>query len=149
LSRKKEESGFLPRSTLLRVFGVIFFTTALAGLIFQSTTFSLPKVFGEEFSALASLIGWYSFLVFAVAAFAQFLVGYLLDNYSIRPIFTTVALWQAALFFVMTQVSSAITVLVAIAFMLVVFGQIPINDVLLVVLHEVNGGVAYMLFAPL
>jgi predicted MFS family arabinose efflux permease len=79
---------------------------------------------------LASSIGWYSFLVFAVAAFAQFLVGYLLDNYSIRPIFTTVALWQAALFFVMTQVSSAITVLVAIAFMLVVFGQIPINDVL-------------------
>jgi MFS family permease len=79
---------------------------------------------------LASLIGWYSFLVFAVAAFAQFLVGYLLDNYSIRPIFTTVALWKAALFFVMTQVSSAITVLVTIAFMLVVFGQIPINDVL-------------------
>jgi MFS family permease len=108
----------------------MLFTTALAGLIFQSTTFSLPKVFDEEFSVLASLIGWYSFLVFAVAAFAQFLVEYLLDNYSIRPIFATVALLQAALFFVMTQVSSAITVLVAVAFMLVVFGQIPINDVL-------------------
>lgn len=130
LSSKKEALGFIPRSTLLRVFGVIFFTTALGGLIFQSTTFSLPKVFDEEFTASASLIGWYSFLVFALAAFAQLLVGYLVDNYSIRPIFATVALLQAALFFVMTQVSGAITFLVAIAFMLVVFGQIPINDVL-------------------
>ena len=130
LSGEKEELGFLPRSTLLRVFVVIFFTTALGGLIFQSTTFSLPKVFNEEFTASASLIGWYSFLVFAVAAVAQLVVGYLVDNYSIRPIFATVALLQAILFFVMTQVSGAITLLIAIAFMLVVFGQIPINDVL-------------------
>jgi MFS family permease len=130
LSGEKEELGFLPRCTLLRVFVVIFFTTALGGLIFQSTTFSLPNVFNEEFIVSASLIGWYSFLVFAVAAVAQLVVGYLVDNYSIRPIFATVSLLQAVLFFVMTQVNGAITLLIAIAFMLVVFGQIPINDVL-------------------
>jgi MFS family permease len=131
LSGTKEELIFLSRSTLLSVFGIIFFTTALGGLIFQSTTFSLPKVFDEELTASASLIGWYSFLVFAVAAFAQLVVGYLVDHYSIRPIFATVSLLQAALFFVMTQVNGTITLLVAIAFMLVVFGQIPINDVLI------------------
>ena len=38
----------LPRSLLFRVFGVIFFTTALGGLVFQSTTFALPKVFDER-----------------------------------------------------------------------------------------------------
>ncbi len=127
---KKNELPPVSRQVLLRIFGIIFFTTAVGGLIFQSTTFSLPKVFDEQFAASASLIGWYSFLVFSVAAFAQIVVGYLVDNYSIRPIFAVVALLQAALFFIMTQVSGTVTLVVAIAFMLVVFGQIPINDVL-------------------
>jgi len=126
----KAEPAAVPRNTLLRVFTVIFFTTAVGGLIFQSTTFSLPKVFSEQFSGSATIIGWYSFLVFSVAALAQLVVGHLVDNYSIRPIFAAVALLQAALFFVMTKVSGTTTLIVAIAFMLAVFGQIPINDVL-------------------
>ncbi|MBL4671616.1 MAG: MFS transporter, partial [Arenicella sp.] len=81
-------------------------------------------------SASASLIGWYSFLVFAVAGLSQLVVGYLLDNYSIRPIFATLSLLQAVFFLVMTQVSGSVTIVVAIGFMLAVFGQIPINDVL-------------------
>ena len=127
---KKPQSATMPRTALLRIFAVIFFTTAIGGLIFQSTTFSLPKVFDEQFTGSASLIGWYAFLVFSVAALAQLVVGYLVDHYAIRPIFAVVALCQAVLFFIMTQVSGAATLLVAIAFMLVVFGQIPINDVL-------------------
>lgn len=124
------EPGPVPRTTLLRVFAVIFFTTAVGGLIFQSTTFSLPKVFDEQFTASAASIGWYTFLVFSVAALAQLLVGHLIDRYSIRPVFAVVALLQVVLFSVMTQVSGTVTVIVAVAFMLVVFGQIPINDVL-------------------
>ena len=73
---------------------------------------------------------WYVFLVFSVAALAQLVVGYLVDNYSVRPVFAMVALLQAIFFFVMTQVSGTLSLMVAIAFMLVVFGQIPINDVL-------------------
>lgn len=128
---KQDELTPVPRHTLILIFKVIFFTTALGGLIFQSTTFSLPKVFDEEFAASASLIGWYSFLVFSIAALAQLVVGYLVDNFPVRPIFATVALLQAALFFFMTQASGIGKLMVAIAFMLVVFGQIPINDVLI------------------
>jgi len=41
-------------NSLLRIFSVILFTTALGGLIFQSTTFALPKVLDERLPELAS-----------------------------------------------------------------------------------------------
>jgi MFS family permease len=121
------------RNTLVRVFGIIFFTTAIGGLIFQSTTFALPKVFDErltDLAATATMVGWYAFLVFSVAALAQLVVGYLVDHYSLRTVFAAVAILQAVFFAAMIQLSGMAALLVAIAFMLVVFGQIPINDVL-------------------
>lgn len=133
LACKKVEPVSVPRKMLLRIFGVIFFTTAVGGLIFQSTTFSLPKVFDErltDLAATATMVGWYAFLVFSVAALAQLVVGYLVDNHSIRSVFAFVAILQAVFFASMTQLSGVAALLVAIAFMLVVFGQIPINDVL-------------------
>ena len=122
------------RRTLFRVFGIIFFTTAIGGLIFQSTTFALPKVFEERLSNLAdtaTLIGWYTFIVFSVASFAQLAVGYLVDNHSVRVVFACVAMLQAVFFTLMIQLSGVAALVVAIAFMLAVFGQIPINDVLI------------------
>ena len=123
----------LPRATLLRIFAIIFFTTALGGLIFQSTTFALPKILDErlaEFAGSASEVGWYAFLVFALAALAQLLVGYLVDRHSIRLVFAVVGLTQALFFFAMIHLDGWLALLVAFGFMFVVFGQIPINDVL-------------------
>ncbi len=121
------------RDTLIRVFAVIFFTTAIGGLIFQSTTFALPKIFDERLGNLAgtaTMVGWYAFLAFSLAALAQLVVGYLIDNHSVRIIFAVVALLQAIFFFVMIKMSGVAALIVSIAFMFVVFGQIPINDVL-------------------
>ncbi len=121
------------RHVVLRVFAIIFFTTAVGGLIFQSTTFALPKVFAErlgDFADSATRVGWYAFLVFSLAALAQLLVGFLVDRHSIRAVFAAVALLQVLLFFLMTQLGGIAALLVAIGFMFAVFGQIPINDVL-------------------
>ncbi|MEM7293916.1 MAG: MFS transporter [Pseudomonadota bacterium] len=118
---------------LLRVFAIIFTTTALGGLIFQSTTFALPKVFEErltDIAASATMVGWYAFIVFSVAAFAQLVVGYLVDRFSIRLVFAWVALLQVVFLALMMTVENVAALLVAIGFMLAVFGQIPINDVL-------------------
>jgi MFS family permease len=123
----------IPRQLVRRVFVIILLTTALGGLIFQSTTFSLPKVFDERLVGLASSateLGTYSFLVFAIAAFAQLVVGYLLDHFPLRRIFLVVALLQVVLFAAMMQQHGLPALLVAIGFMLVVFGEIPISDVL-------------------
>ncbi len=121
------------RRVLVRLFAIIFFSTAVGGLIFQSTTFSLPKVFDErlgDIAGSASLVGGYAFVVFAVAAFAQLVVGYLVDRYSVRVVFAFVAGLQAVFFAAMVQLTGVAALVVSVAFMLVVFGQIPINDVL-------------------
>ena len=124
----------LDRAMLVRVFTIIFISTAIGGLIFQSTTFALPKVFDErlgELAGTATLIGWYAFLVFAVAAFAQLVVGYLVDHHSVRTVFAVVAALQAVLLAAMYRLDGLAALFVAVGFMLVVFGQIPINDVLI------------------
>ncbi len=134
-ARRKAAAGthILERATLVRVFAIIFFSTAIGGLIFQSTTFALPKIFDERLPAMAStatLVGWYAFIAFAVAAFAQLVVGYLVDHHSIRTVFAFVAALQVVFFTLMQELTGPLALIVAIAFMLVVFGQIPINDVL-------------------
>ena len=87
------------RGTFVRVLAIILFTTAIGGLIFQSTTFALPKIFEERLDDLAvtaTAIGGYAFAVFTVAAFAQLVVGYLVDHHSLRTVFAFVAGLQAA-----------------------------------------------------
>ena len=123
----------IERATFVRVLAIIVFTTAIGGLIFQSTTFALPKIFDErltEIAGSATAVGGYAFLVFTVAAFAQLVVGYLVDHHSVRTVFMFVAGLQAVFFTLMYQLTGVAALVVAVAFMLVVFGQIPINDVL-------------------
>ena len=132
--KKLEETKSMDRRLLGRVFGIIFLSTALGGLIFQSTTFALPKVFDERLTELAmsaTLVGWYAFVVFAIAAFGQLVVGYLVDHYSIRLVFALVIGLQALFFALMPGLTGWNALGVSMAFMLVVFGQIPINDVLI------------------
>jgi len=124
----------LEKRAFFRILLLVFIMTAFGGLIYQSTTFSLPKVFDErlgEIAPSASMVGWYAFVVFALAAFAQLVVGYLLDRYSLRYVFLGVSLAQAVFFALMPGLNGVAALIVASAFMLVVFGQIPINDVLL------------------
>ena len=121
------------RDMFVRLFSIIMLTTVIGGIIFQGTTFALPKILDErlvEIAGSATAIGGYTFLVFAVAAVAQLYVGYLLDKHSARTVFAFVAGLQAVFFAIMYQLTGMAALLVAIAFMLVVFGQIPINDVL-------------------
>ncbi len=132
---KKAAAGTvaLDRATLIRVFSIIIFSTAVGGVIFHSTTFALPKIFDErlaDFAGSATAVGGYAFLVFAVAAFAQLVVGYLIDHHSVRRVFMIVAALQAVFFAIMVHLTGLPALLVAFGFMLVVFGQIPINDVL-------------------
>lgn len=123
----------IDRQDVVRVFAIIFLSTALGGIIFQTTTYSLPEVFNRRLGDLAgnlTEVGLWSAFVFSMAAFAQLVVGKLVDKYSIRTIFALVAFVQTALFALMIELIGAPALIVSLAFMLVVFGQIPINDVL-------------------
>lgn len=120
--------------TLVRVFVIVFASTALAGLIFQSTTFDLPKVIDERLSGLTisiTAIGWYTFSIFALASVGQLIVGYLVDRWPLKLVFLAVATGQCLLALALVNSSGMSTIVVCAAFMLVIFGQIPINDVLI------------------
>ena len=122
------------KQTIIRIFAIILISTAIGGLIFQSTTFALPKVLDERLGGLAisaTLVGWFTFLVFSVAAIAQLVVGYFIDRHSVRYVFMVVAFVQFAFFALMPGLSDWLALIVATMFMLAVFGQIPINDVLI------------------
>ena len=131
LSPLPVKDGERERTIWIRVTGIVFFTTAVAGLIYQSTTFALPKVLAERSAGIggsATLIGWLAFLVFAIASTAQLVVGRLLDRLGPRAVFLAVASIQAVFFALMPGRTDWSALAVALAFMLGAFGQIPIND---------------------
>lgn len=121
------------RKLFVRVLMVVLLTTACGGIVFQSTTFALPKVLLEksgDLAASATLLGWLAFAIFAIGSMGQLVVGYLLDRGSPRPVFIAVAILQV-IFFSLTIKATGLWVLIfAAGFMLAAFGQIPINDVL-------------------
>ena len=133
---KKKQAGQVKvdSGVFKRILSIVFFSTALGGLIFQSTTFALPKVIDEvlaDIAVSASAVGWYAFVVFAAASVGQLIVGFLVDRWSLKWVFLVVAAFQVLFFWVMIGLSGLLALSVAVAFMLVVFGQIPINDVLI------------------
>ncbi|SVA39895.1 uncharacterized protein METZ01_LOCUS92749, partial [marine metagenome] len=130
---KSEQILQVPRTVLVKIFAVIFFSTAVGGLVFQSTTFSLPKVFDErlgELALTATSVGSFAFVVFALASVGQLIVGFLLDRISLKLVFLVVAGIQALFFALMVGATGSVALAVGAVFMLAVFGQIPINDVL-------------------
>ena len=133
------------KSLLLRVSIIVFVTTAVSSIIFQSTTFALPKIFDERLQGLvadiagllsgetdsgdvATVLGSLTFLVFAVASIAQLIVGMMLDRFGPRKVFMVVASMQLVFFALMPGLTDGVAFAVALGFMLGAFGQIPIND---------------------
>jgi MFS family permease len=119
------------KAALLRLTIVVFFTTAVSSLIFQSTTFALPKVFDERLKGIAgsaTLVGWLAFIVFAIASLAQLVVGRLLDTLGPRVVFIGTAAMELVFFALMPGFHDWPALAIALGFMLGAFGQIPIND---------------------
>jgi MFS family permease len=119
------------KALLVRVSTIVFLTTAVSSIVFQSTTFALPKVFEERLGGLAisaTAIGQLAFLVFALASIGQLIVGHLLDRLGPRLVFAVAAAIQLVFFAAMPGLADWAALLCAAAFMLAAFGQIPIND---------------------
>ncbi len=135
------------RALLVRVSIIVFVTAAVSSVIFQSTTFALPKMLDERLQGLAqylaasieglplsetgdtaTVIGGLAFMVFAIASLAQLVVGAQLDKYGPRRVFMTVAAVQILFFALMPGLEDALALAVALGFMLGAFGQIPISD---------------------
>jgi MFS family permease len=133
-TRSASSTRDLPESIkalLMRVSMIVFLTTAVSSIVFQSTTFALPKVFDERLGDLAvsaTAVGQLAFVVFALASLGQLVVGHYLDKLGPRTVFIAAASAQVVFFALMPGLLGWPALLCAMAFMLAAFGQIPIND---------------------
>lgn len=119
------------RRTMTRIFSILLIATACGGIIFNSTTVSMPKVFDERLHALTQTnfgIGALVALVYTIAAFAQVLMGTLIDRTDLRRLMIGVALAQIPLLYLAANLDGWAMLAAALFVMLAVFGQIPLND---------------------
>jgi MFS family permease len=130
---KKAESR-VPRALLARVFLIVAVATACGGVIFNATTVSMPKVFDDRLAALTSTnfgIGVLVCITYLIAAMAQLVVGRWIDRRSVKGVFVVVAAMQIPLLYAAGSLAGYAMLLVAVAMMFFVFGQIPINDAMI------------------
>ena len=129
---KPKSAGELPNwAEIIRIFALIALTTACGGIIFHATTISMPKVLDErivELSATSLGIGSIAAVIFMFAALAQIVVGHLIDRYAMKWVYLGVAGLQIPLFLLAMNLSGMAMLIVSLGFMLLVFGNIPIND---------------------
>src|SRR5262245_29748889 len=123
-------AGF-PRALLVRVFAVLLVTTLFGGVIFNSTTVAMPKIFDERLTQLVNTtlgIGILVCLVYSFAAIAQLVVGHFLDRGVLKSVLVVVLGMQVPLLLAASFFDQYLLLVVALAMMFFVFGQIPIND---------------------
>jgi MFS family permease len=116
------------------VFVFIAVSAVFGGLVFNGITVALPKLFEEQLGSWSGdigRVGVLTALAFAVAAFAQLPVGALLDRHGARPVVVTILVLQVPLLVLVGQAFGPAALPVAIAALLLVFGEIPVTDWLL------------------
>lgn len=130
----KRRAPELDKRMLTHIFVIIAVTTTFGSFIFQSMTFALPKILEERLTGVfesATALGTSAFGVFAIASMAQIVIGHLVDRHSIRTVFAFVAGLQIPAYMLVVGLAGLPVLVGAVAFMLLIFGQIPINDALL------------------
>lgn len=134
VERKSKSIGLhIDGRTMARIFAILMVVTACGGLIFNSTTVSMPKVFDERLRELTQTnvgIGALVAFVYTIAAFAQVLMGTLIDRFEMRRLMIGVGLIQIPLLAAAATLEGWAMLVVALLMMMAVFGQIPLNDAL-------------------
>jgi MFS family permease len=117
--------------TMAQIFVILLIATACGGVIFNSTTVAMPKVFDERLTALTNTnlgIGALVALVYSIAAFAQVLMGNLIDKFEMKHLMIAVGLVQIPLLALAASLDGWPMLIVALCMMMAIFGQIPLND---------------------
>ena len=132
VQKKSKSIGLhIDRQTMARIFAILLVATACGGVIFNSTTVAMPKVFDERLAALTQSnfgIGALVAIVYTMAAFAQVVMGTLIDRFELKRLMIGVALAQIPLLALAANLDGWAMLGASLLMMLAIFGQIPLND---------------------
>jgi len=132
VAKKSKTIGLhIDARTMTQIFAILLIATACGGIIFNSTTVAMPKVFDERLRALTQTnlgIGALVAFVYSVAAFAQVVMGNLIDRFEMKRLMIGVGLAQIPLLAAAATLDGWPMLAVALLMMMAIFGQIPLND---------------------
>jgi len=132
VAKKSRSIGLhLDARTMAQIFAILLIATACGGVIFNSTTVAMPKIFDERLSALTNTnlgIGALVAFVYSLAAFAQVLMGVLMSRFDMKHLMMAVGLVQIPLLAAAATLDGWPMLAVALCMMMAIFGQIPLND---------------------
>jgi MFS family permease len=130
-TRKSAHAREYSRFTVFRVFGILFFCTFAAGLIFNVASVTFPKLFEERLPDLvhsATAAGAVTTAVTIVGAFAQLTVGRSMDRFSLGTVFLVTSGLQMIGLFLLVDAFGFAAPSAAMVAMLGHFGQVTVNE---------------------
>ena len=133
---KKSTAGSarVSKSVMMWVVLSLIITVIASSTTFNAVTVALPKIFQERLSELTTntaTLGMITFCVYLFGALAQYIIGNLLDRYSLRNVFLPLSLLIIpSLYFASTTSGYALIVL-AVIIIIAMFGQVTVNDTML------------------
>ena len=130
--QEKELVGFAPGWK--RALVSLALVTAAGGFVFGAMTFLIPRLFDVRMQGISedlAVTGTLAALIYAVAAFAQLVVGRAIDKRNIKTVLIFIAAGQPLFLSLMAMQTDYTLFAVSLLAMGFVFGQIPITDALL------------------
>jgi len=133
--RTSKASVQLPRNMLVRALLVMTMAAVTATVLYNFTTNGNAQLMVERFEGIIedpALLGTLLALVYGIGAFAQIVVGKLLDRFQVKPLFLTIVLAQVPLLILVSVSHGWVMYASLLALMCFIFGAIPFTDVMIV-----------------
>jgi MFS family permease len=124
-----------PRNHMMRIIAILAIASVFTAIVFHASVIALPKLFDDGLRAMEIStfeVGALVSMVVAVAAFAQIGAGWLIDRYPAKPVWVLVMLGQIPLLILAGVATEYGLLIVAVAMMVMVISEIPVEDSLLV-----------------
>ncbi len=133
---KKSAAGTtrVSKSAMLWVVVSLVITVIASSTTFNAITVALPKIFQERLSNLTTntaTLGAITFCVYLFGALAQYIIGNLLDKFSLKNVFLPLAIVIVPTLYLASTFSDYWLIALAIIIVAAIFGQVTVNDTML------------------
>ncbi|ABR90881.1 transporter of the MFS superfamily [Janthinobacterium sp. Marseille] len=130
----QQSSVRVSKEAMWRVIAALVITIIASSTTFNAFTVAMPKLFSERLSGItanAALLGIIVAGTYVFGALAQYIIGHLLDRYSLKTLFLPLALTLAPLLYSAASLSGIALILICVGIVICIFGQVTVNDAMI------------------